>query len=274
MTGTTSDTLDFAAIDGLAFAAERGRLKVEMLPVLSAHDIGPIFEFCHIASSGLLPSISDASFISLNGHSQMAKAIDRPVRQWLSSSRRSGIFRTTVSPPNEGTWTGFGLAAQQAAAAVGFPRPIAAQLAAALGELHSNIYEHAEASDTGIIAFHASSSRFEFVAADRGIGILRSLRNAPAYSGLADHGEALRLALTDGISRFGADAGRGHGFRPLFIGLANLNGMLRFRSGDHALLIDGRQPTLMTARTAQKPNIPGFFISVSCEIRRNGSSRI
>lgn len=270
MTEATPNTLDFAAVDGLAFAAERGRLNGQAIPILSAQDIGPVFEFAQFASSGLLPPIRDAPFVTLNGLDQMVQAMNGPLGQWFSPSDRTGLFRTSPSPPNESIWTGFGLAAQQAAAAAGFPRAIAAQLAAALGELHSNIYEHAEAPDTGIIAFRASADRFEFVAADRGIGILKSLHNAAAYAALADHGEALRLALTDGISRFGPDAGRGHGFRPLFIGLANLNGMLRFRSGDHALLIDGRHPSLMTARTAQKPAIPGFFVSVSCTANRGG----
>lgn len=273
MTEATTNTLDFAAVDGLAFAAERGRLNGQEIPILSARDIGPVFEFAHLASSGLLPPILDTPFITLNGLDQMVHAMNGPVGQWFSPSRRTGIFRTSPSPTNESIWTGFGLAAQQAAMAAGFPRAIAAQLAAALGELHSNIHEHAEAPDTGIIAFQASADRFEFVAADRGIGILNSLHNATAYAALSDHGEALRLALTDGISRFGPDAGRGHGFRPLFIGLANLNGMLRFRSGDHALLIDGRHPSLMRARTAQKPAIHGFFVSVSCTANRSDTPK-
>ena len=84
------------------------------------------------------------------------------------------------------------------------------------------------------------------------------------YTGLDDHGEALRLTLTDGVSRHGSGTGRGRGFRPLFIGIANLNGSLRFRSGDHALIIDGRNPSLMAARLAQKPTIGGFFASVKC----------
>lgn len=78
----------------------------------------------------------------------------------------------------------------------------------------------------------------------------------------------LELALTEGISRYGSGSGRGYGFQPLFIGLANLNGSLRFRFGDHALIIDGQKPTLMKAKIAQKPFIPGFFISVRCELEQ------
>jgi hypothetical protein len=71
-------------------------------------------------------------------------------------------------------------------------------------------------------------------------------------------------ALQDGNSRYGVAAGRGMGFRPLFIALANLNGTLRFRSGDHALTIDGHSPTLIMAKLAQKPHIRGLIASVSC----------
>jgi hypothetical protein len=76
--------------------------------------------------------------------------------------------------------------------------------------------------------------------------------------------------LTDGMSCHGANVGRGHGFRPLFIGLANVRGSLRFRSGDHALVIDGTNPSLMTAKVGQKPFLKGLLISVACE---SGSQR-
>jgi hypothetical protein len=66
------------------------------------------------------------------------------------------------------------------------------------------------------------------------------------------------------VSRFGAPD-RGKGFRPIFTGLANLSGLLRFRSGDHALGIDGQSPSLVKAHTAQKLILPGFLASVTCE---------
>jgi hypothetical protein len=59
-------------------------------------------------------------------------------------------------------------------------------------------------------------------------------------------------------------AGRGHGFRPVFIGLMNMYGSLRFRSGDHALIMDGATPDISTAQLAQKPSMDGFFASVMC----------
>jgi hypothetical protein len=130
--------------------------------------------------------------------------------------------------------------------------------------MQSNIYEHSQASRTGIVAFKATPGTFEFVVCDRGIGVLKSLQGCPAYADLTDHGQALKLTLGDGISRHGLQSGRGLGFRPLFRGLANLNGVLRFRSGDYALTIEGQNPGMIPAKLWQKPIIQGFFASVIC----------
>jgi hypothetical protein len=97
------------------------------------------------------------------------------------------------------------------------------------------------------------------------MGVLTSLRQSPRFKTLNDHGDALRLALTDGISRYsGTDLARGMGFHDLFVGIASLQGHLRFASGDHALIIDGRQPTLATHRLVQKSTARGFAVSVTC----------
>ena len=226
-----------------------------------------MIELSQFATKGLLPGPHEAEWLALKGLDHLVRALTDGKKSWVChDSGDMGFLRMQTVPPSEETiWTGFGLAAQKAATAAGFPKQIAAQLTAALGELHSNVYEHSGAPKTGLIAFRAQTNRFEFVVADCGIGILESLRSCAEYTTLCDYGEALRLALSDGVSRYGRAVGRGQGFRSLFIGLANLNGALRFRSGDHALLIDGQNPSLMTARPAQKPPIPGFLVSVICK---------
>jgi hypothetical protein len=153
---------------------------------------------------------------------------------------------------------------QYAAAEAGFSRDIAAQFVGAVGEMQSNIYEHSQSPRTGMVAFKATHGTFEFVVCDRGIGVLQSLRTCPDYAQLADHGQALSLTVSDGVSRYGANIGRGFGFHPLFTGLANLNGNLRFRSGDYALTIDGQNPVTMPAKLWQKTTLNGFFIAVTC----------
>lgn len=267
MTTASLSPFDFAALDGLAFAAGRGMLAGRSPPRMVARDLGPVIELAQLAAGGLLPAPERAGWLNLDGVGGLYRELVGGRSRWVCpDGRRIGFLKTGRVPPvSETVWTGFGLAAQQAAVAAGFPKGIGAQLAAALGELHSNLYEHAGAPETGLIAFRAGLNRFEFVVADRGIGVRDSLRGCTTYATLDDHGEAMRLALTDGVSRHGPGSDRGHGFRPLFVGLANLNGTLRFRSGDHALVISGHNPSLVSAQLAQKPPLLGFLVSVVCE---------
>ena len=64
-------------------------------------------------------------------------------------------------------------------------------MAAALKELESNIREHSERPETGLLAFQTTPDCFEFVAADSGVGVLATLRDAPEFKNLTDHGRAL-----------------------------------------------------------------------------------
>ena len=260
--------LDFSVLDGLAFAAERGWPNGYAIPPLKIRKIGPLLEFIQLSKGDILPAPIAVHIEASAKLNRFLIALEGGQKRWVCPDTRSiGFFKTaTPTSKSETDWIRFGLVAQKAATESGFPSQTAAQFVAAFMEFYSNIYEHAQAQDTGIVVFHAYSGWFEFVVADRGIGILESLRMATAYTRLNDHGEALELALAEGISRYGSSSGRGYGFQPLFIGLANLNGDLRFRSGDHALTIDGQKPTLMKAKIAQKPFIPGFFISVRCEL--------
>lgn len=261
--------LTFAALDGVAFAAQRGRLSARPeSTVLSADTIGPLLEWVELSNTGLLPFPEEASCLSLDGCNQLVAALRSGLRQWLCPATRAvGILRTPSGWSESDTrWIGFGLAAQKAAAAVGFPHEIAGQFVGAMGEMVSNIYEHSGAPGSGLLTFRASNDGFEFVVADSGIGVLESLRSCADYEVVTDHGTALRLVLTDGVSRFGSAANRGHGFRPIFVGLANLSGLLRFRSGDHALVIDGQMVEVVSAKVAQKARLQGFFASVSCRL--------
>jgi hypothetical protein len=186
-------------------------------------------------------------------------------RNWICpSTKQIGFFRTTTSEDDISNSYQFGVAAKNAAVTAGFPRQVASQLVAAVGEMVDNIYLHSSHSGTGLAAFHSAPGQFEFAVLDRGVGVLRSLQENSEYASLSDHGDALQLVLTDGCTRFGKDSNHGHGFRPLFIGLSNLNGALRFRSGDHALTIDGRNPQSIPWTKIAKPKISGFLASVSC----------
>jgi hypothetical protein len=260
-------TLTFAALDGLAFAAARKRL--DALPsgtVYAARALGPFLEFTQLAGAGSLPRPGDLPWLVPGALHAFDTAVRSGRKQWVCPATASaGFFRMGAEWSEDDTpWMGFQLAAQKAAAAMGFHRRIAAQFAAALGEMVSNVHEHSGAPASGVAAFMAQGDAFELAVADSGIGVLKSLRSCADYAALTDDGKALRLALTDGVSRYGAQSGRGAGFRPIFVGLANLAGMLRFRSGDHAFVIDGQKIGDMSAVTAQKVRLPGFLASVSC----------
>ncbi|MBX9590845.1 MAG: hypothetical protein K2X43_16165 [Hyphomonadaceae bacterium] len=259
--------LTFTALDGLAFAAARKRL--DALPagtVYAGRSLGPFLELSQLAAGGLFPRPDDAPWLVPGSMQAFETALRSGRKQWVCPDGASaGFFRMGAQWSEDDTpWMGFQLAAQKAAAAMGFQRRIAAQFAAALGEMFSNVHEHSGAPSSGIAAFLGGGDGFEFAVVDSGIGVRNSLRSCTDYADLTDDGKALRLALTDGVSRYGAQSGRGKGFRPIFVGLANLSGALRFRSGGHALVVDGQKIGEVTAVTAQKVPIPGFLAFVSC----------
>ena len=213
----------------------------------------------------------------MNGISPLAGALEQTKKEsWVSPVRyHAGFIRAARRGPNgDSRLTGFLMNAKRASREVaGLTAAVSGQLVAAMEELENNIHEHAEAPETGILAYRAEPGAFEFVVADRGIGILRSLRRCAAYGTLTDEGKALGAALTDGVSRHGLNSNHGHGFKYIFTGLMNLHGELRFRSGDHAIMMDGSSPALATSRIAQKAPIDGFFASVRCEPKSGSAGR-
>lgn len=268
--------LSFHDVDGLGFVAANDGDARKLPSAYAAASLGPLFELLHMAEGGRIPPHPHGSdWLSVNGATPMVKALHDGQEWWVSPDhRRIGFLRarrTGLDGANR--LTSFLLNAQTAARTIaGLPVKAARHLAAAMEELENNIHEHSEASDTGLIAFRATSGTFEFVAADRGIGVLQSLHRCPVYQQIRDHGAALHAALETGTSRFGPNSGHGNGFRPLFLGLADLNGALRFRSGDHALTIDGTSPNLTTSQLQQKPYLDGFFVSVRCHTNSTSSS--
>ena len=253
-------------MDDLAFAGIAGKETLRDVPVGSYLPVmlGPLIEFLFLASDGTIPS-TGVEWLRDSQISRFLKAWCDARHIWLSHDDHLGFITMTGSA--EG-WAvdsvDFLMRVQRAARSISnLPGNIPGQMAAAIQELAGNIQEHSSAAETGVIVFRATAGTFEFVVADRGIGVLGSLRASAAYSMLDDHGRALELALTDGVSRFN-DPLRGHGFRPIFQGLTDLNGYLRFRSGDHALLMDGTKPSLATSQLSQKPNFAGFLASVMC----------
>jgi hypothetical protein len=258
--------LTFQALDDLAFASSAGADALHDIRAESylPATLGPLIEFLFLMAAGVIPS-TGLQWLHNRQIANFLKAWCDGSPTWISHTGHLGFMRTqTSSDAWEIATVNFLMKAQRAAQETSkLPGTIPGQMAAAILELAGNVEEHSAALETGIIAFRATAGVFEFVVADRGVGILRSLRGSPDFLTLDDHGRAMELALTDGVSRF-RDPRRGHGFRPIFQGLTNLNGYLRFRSGDHAIIMDGTTPSLATAQLAQKPFFSGFFASVTC----------
>ena len=261
--------IQFEDVDALSLAALQGSRGVAANDLLDANRLGPIFEIAHHTSSGQLP-VQLTETVLTDQAMDLVHAISTEEDFWSGPNEieEFGIVRTRVArDTHENQLTLFLQRARTAGQKVaGLQKGASNQLIAAIHELENNISEHADAPESGVIAFKAEPGTFEFAVADHGIGVLKSLRKNGKHPNVCDEGTALRAAITEGISRFGQNIGRGLGFRALFLGLMNLNGALRFRSGDHALTMDGTSPTVAVSRIAQKAPSQGFLASVCCNI--------
>lgn len=257
----------FEILDDLSFAAVGQRLPTLPQGAYRFDGLGPALELARLSTCGLLPPPTKAPWLMLGDASNLANALNEGKRIWTCRERNLGFLRLRATPPTDETEeNAFKLEAQRAAVSVGFPPRLAAQLVGAFEEVHSNVYDHSGMPASGIAAYRATARCFEFVVSDGGMGVLTSLRTCPEYVDLTDHGDALRLALQEGVSRYGKGTSHGKGFRPIFVGLANLNGALRFRSGDQALTITGMISGDIPVQTWEKVCSPGFVASIVCAL--------
>jgi hypothetical protein len=246
--------LTYAALDDHALACN-GLAAGSRPLALFAGDLGPQIEHLLLAQQGVVP---------LPAASPLMRGVSGAVPNRLLEMGDGYVVLRLAREPLPGTeWTKLSIRAKRAAVAAGFGERVAGQLAVALEEVLANIIEHSEAAASGILAFRGSPGQFEFVAADQGIGALNSLRINPQFAGLQTARDALPLILQDGCSCTG-DPDRGKGFSDLFRGLANHSGRLRFRSGDAAVVIDGRSPTAIRPKVKARAPLNGFIASVCC----------
>jgi hypothetical protein len=267
--------LTFEVVDDLVGAHARGRLKGAPQVRYSATEICPLIELMMAASNGRTGPLLQTGWLDSITQVDLRTALASNQNIWMDDTRHRGFMRTTFDPLIEADdlqRNRFLMAARTAAETAGLGKPIAQCLAAALREMESNIHEHSGLAASGILAFQARPSLFEFVAADSGVGVLATLREDEEFADLTDHGLAMHAALQENVSRYGRASGHRNGFHDLFLGLAHLNADLRCRSGDHALLISGPQPELKTARLAQKSPFKGFLGAVRCQPMMPGSA--
>lgn len=262
-----STRAEFSVTDDLLSEATHSRLPTHgAIAVEKSGRIGPVVEL----TFGSIQFADQYQSVSVNGafSSRLRTALEtgQPFGSGLNDC--AGAFPLGENNPittDESAWDQWTLHAENIAKKRGLNAHLIASLLGAMVELQDNVYEHSNAPRTGLVAYAVTATSFEFVVADRGIGVLRTLRQNPVYAGLPDAGAALKEMVKEGVSRFPLEAGRGQGFSQLFRALVGHKAELRFRSGDHALTMiptsDGINGATALAQVAQ---LEGLAISVFC----------
>jgi hypothetical protein len=264
----------FDVADDLLWQAEAGRLAGRgTISVGRSGRIGPLVELAIAARA------APAAYASVS----VAPPFFRQVQQGIAAGHISGggardiagVFPLARLDPaaDDSHWQQWASHAENAAVTSGLTRGLVNGLMGALGELQENVYQHSGRPETGLVAYAVTNGTFEFVIADAGMGVLASLQQNPEFAHLKDSGEALRVAVSDGVSRHGRASGRGYGIGQLFRALAHDSAELRFRSGDHALRLWGDAPSLRGQfEVAQKARLDGFIVTVRCAPRRRNDT--
>jgi anti-sigma regulatory factor (Ser/Thr protein kinase) len=258
---------DFATSDDILLEAASRRLSGHgSLIVEDVGRIGPIVEM----SLAAIEHREQYSGILIEGEfaPKLRRALQtgRPCGGHFHA--QAGAFPLGLENPvvaSDMHWNQWCLHIENAAKARGFNPHLVAGLMGAMEEMQDNIYAHSGAPDTGVAAFAVSDVGFELVIADRGVGVLNTLRQNPAYADLPDSGAALQEAIKTGVSRFPSEEGRGRGFTQLYRTLVRDRSEIRFRSGDHSLTLrPGSDPMEGQAVLAQAAPLTGFAITVFC----------
>lgn len=262
-------SLTFQYLDDLAMAADkRGKNVTAYFSELDDFPIGPFVEWLLLSRmvATTLPSL--ASFGAVPVVAQLLDALGnsgRPV--FVDGSNGSvGFIRITrdFEDVDNAGWAKFKMQMSTKAQIAFLAGAEARALVGALEEIENNVLQHSQRSHDAVVAFVAKPDEFSFVVGDNGIGPLSSFRSCSEYEYLADHGEALRLTLADGASRYGHSSGHGKGYNSLFIGLAMMQANLRFRTGNKMLSIRGVGPSRAADTITDRTFLQGFLASVVC----------
>jgi hypothetical protein len=151
----------------------------------------------------------------------------------------------------------------------GFHKSLAYAIAKALAEMTDNVISHSSSNPgtmaRGAVGFHVLRNRMTFAVVDIGQGVLSSLTRNPRWHHLHSHHSALEAAVWQrATSRVDEDFG--DGFTQVHRALTDLNGQLRFRSGDCAIEANGRGDQRQVNSRVSLPLVSGFQITVSCTI--------
>lgn len=261
---------DFSFVDDLLLLPpQNAQDALTTVQPMQAGEIGPLVEYSlqRMFVKGSYPRVSEILICRVA--EQLDRVMEKHGRFDLTSTSLDAL-PSEFAPLPDGSevaglmWRAFKNRLVSAAMNAGFDKPTAKGFAGVFGELQDNARDHSNLRHTVITGYRWSADEFEMVVADSGIGVLASLRSHPDYGHLADHGEALRMALSSGETRYGRGSGHGAGFDTVFRNLASLHGFLRFRSGDHSLELNAGSPGLINAKLRQRHHFQGFAVSITC----------
>ncbi|HZT43189.1 MAG TPA: hypothetical protein VFA07_13550 [Chthonomonadaceae bacterium] len=156
----------------------------------------------------------------------------------------------------------------------GFSSRLAQALAGAFHEMTDNVAQHSEKNTrtaNGVAGYFVCQQWMTFSVADVGRGVLKSLHDNPNWRHLTNSKDALLAAVNEYASRRGDF--HGDGFKEVHKALAGLNGLLRFRSGDGVLHMDGRSGPI-NVHPGFSPQLIGLQLSITCTLDKNLDERL
>lgn len=252
--------MNFDLLEDISLALQTGAAGARDLPRTAVQSLGAFLELAHIFPD----YIQDTAISSWLDRRHFRRFANREQAWFFEDGPQFGFVPMTAISASDTVWIDAANRIKRLSVEAGFSADHSGKFVAAIAE--GNILDHSQRPETGYIAFHVEPRKLEFVVADRGVGVLSSLNSNPEYAKLSDHGRAIELALSEGISRYPREEGHGFGFRPLFVGLANIARSSRFRSGDHCREIARFSDGPPQSRTYELAVLDGFFCAVTCEV--------
>lgn len=262
-------------VESLQFLARRGKPIQQLVASLKTATVPGIVEYgcARYVDAAILPSLPRTVTESSLGRAlaEVRSPIGLRTHGHESPPQKSLSTRevefcsipSTTELDQSVEWNGFCHRLELRAKETGFTKQAAMNLSSALFEMAENALIHSHATEPPLVGYDVRHNYAMFVVADVGIGVLRSLRTAPLYSGLETDADAIRLALREGVTCRHGESG-GTGFNSVFKALAAQWGRLRFRSGGGCVTMDGTDLDADRCFRHYPSNMPGFQVSVSC----------
>lgn len=264
---------DFRVIDELLFDAEslpEVLFQSALLEIVPTLEFGPLLEYQFLRKQinhrfwpfdVFASTVTGNSIIAAWDKRRFSENPSTATLQPLSVEvLRCPVDRNDFSDPR---WSAFGMRLQTAAETMGVGKRFAQGISAALQEMASNAAEHSQLPESALVGYSLRGDVFAFAVADAGEGLLASLRRCTEFKSLRDSDEALKAAVTNGVSRYGGSSGRGGGFRQLLSSLEFAGCQLRFRSGGFHLEFGSNRRNRSGRVLGQSADFCGFLVSMT-----------